>query len=153
VFSFMILLLHLSYFTWDKIVLHSFSSKIACSKLYSYTNVNQNYALTLEIYNFNYTFALYVYEKSYIHTTLVVPISFIFGLTYQIHYSKQIDKHSWRFNLGYIITLGHKQISFFLLQNFAKICPENIISTNTKDFQWKKWPKFARFWRKKFPSW
>ncbi len=41
VFSFMILLLHLSYFTWDKIVLRSFSSKIACSKLYSYTNKNQ----------------------------------------------------------------------------------------------------------------
>jgi hypothetical protein len=29
---------------------------------------------------------------------------------------------------------------------------KNMILTNTKDFSWKKWPKFARFQRKKVPN-
>jgi hypothetical protein len=40
----------------------------------------------------------------------------------------------------------------FYWRIFAKIRPENMISTYAKDFSWKKLPKFARFQKEKIQN-
>ncbi len=47
--------------------------------------------------------------------------------------------------------LGTLQDNISLIGEFpSHFNLKNMISTNTKDFSWEKWHKFARFQRKKF---
>jgi hypothetical protein len=40
-------------------------------------------------------------------------------------------------------------VSFFIGEFLQKFDLENVISTNTKDFSWEKWSRFAKFQKEK----
>jgi hypothetical protein len=51
---------------------------------------------------------------------------------------------------------GYCHIYLYWLTFLGEVLPnfdlKNMISTYTKDFPYKKWPKFTRFWKKEFPD-
>jgi hypothetical protein len=56
------------------------------------------------------------------------------------NYRNFILKFNYKFVINSVFLIGKISQKFDL---------KNVILTNTKDFSWEKWSKFAKFWRKK----